>query len=64
VASLVVEAGGTQTQAIAALLHDAAEERGEKTLVAIRDKFGADVAKIVGECSDTFEDPKPEWQQR
>jgi (p)ppGpp synthase/HD superfamily hydrolase len=65
VAGLVLEAGGTETQAIAALLHDAAEDQGgEETLAEIREKFGADVATIVDECSDTFETPKPPWRQR
>src|SRR4051794_4859847 len=65
VASLVIEGGGTETQAIAALLHDAAEDQGgEATLAEIREKFGDDVATIVGECSDTFEEPKPPWQER
>jgi (p)ppGpp synthase/HD superfamily hydrolase len=65
VAGLVIEADGTETQAIAALLHDAAEDQGgEETLAEIREKFGADVARIVDECSDTFETPKPPWRQR
>jgi (p)ppGpp synthase/HD superfamily hydrolase len=65
VASLVIEGGGTETQAIAALLHDAAEDQGgEETLAEIRQKFGDDVATIVGECSDTFEEPKPAWPER
>jgi (p)ppGpp synthase/HD superfamily hydrolase len=65
VAGLVIEADGTETQAIAALLHDAAEDQGgEKTLAEIREKFGADVASIVAECSDTFETPKPPWRER
>ncbi len=65
VAGLVIEADGTETQAIAALLHDAAEDQGgEETLAEIREKFGADVATIVDECSDTFETPKPPWHQR
>jgi (p)ppGpp synthase/HD superfamily hydrolase len=47
------------------LLHDAAEDQGgEETLAEIREKFGADVARIVDECSDTFETPKPPWRQR
>ena len=42
VAGLVIEADGTETQAIAALLHDAAEDQGgEETLAEIREKFGA-----------------------
>src|SRR5271168_5190793 len=65
VAGLIIEADGTETQAIAALLHDAAEDQGgEETLAEIREKFGADVATIVDECSDTFETPKPPWRQR
>jgi (p)ppGpp synthase/HD superfamily hydrolase len=65
VAGLVIEADGTETQAIAALLHDAAEDQGgERTLAEIDQKFGADVASIVAECSDTFEAPKPPWRGR
>ena len=65
VTSLVIEAGGTETQAIAALLHDAAEDQGgEPTLAEIHERFGQDVASIVAECSDTFETPKPPWRQR
>ncbi len=65
VAGLVIEAGGTETQAIAALLHDAAEDQGGKeTLAEIREHFGADVERIVEECSDTLEDPKPPWRER
>jgi (p)ppGpp synthase/HD superfamily hydrolase len=65
VAGLVIEADGTETQAIAALLHDAAEDQGgERTLAEIDQKFGADVASIVAECSDTFDVPKPPWRGR
>ena len=65
VAGLVIEADGTETQAIAALLHDAAEDQGgERTLAEIDEKFGAGVASIVAECSDTFEAPKPPWRAR
>ena len=65
VAGFVIEADGTETEAIAALLHDAAEDQGgEATLAEIREKFGDEVAEIVGECSDTFETPKPPWRER
>jgi (p)ppGpp synthase/HD superfamily hydrolase len=65
VAGYVIEADGTETEAIAALLHDAAEDQGgEATLAEIRDKFGDEVASIVAECSDTFETPKPPWRDR
>jgi (p)ppGpp synthase/HD superfamily hydrolase len=66
VASLVLEGGGTETQAIAGLLHDAAEDQGRdgRTLAEIREKFGDDVATIVDECSDTDQVPKPPWDER
>jgi (p)ppGpp synthase/HD superfamily hydrolase len=65
VAGLVIEADGSETQAIAALLHDAAEDQGgEPTLAEIEQKFGAGVASIVAECSDTFEAKKPPWRER
>ena len=65
VAGLVLEADGSETQAIAALLHDAAEDQGgERTLAEIAQQFGAGVASIVAECSDTFETPKPPWRAR
>ena len=41
VAGLVIEADGTETEAIAALLHDAAEDQGgEATLAEIEQRFG------------------------
>ena len=65
VASLVIEADGSETQAIAALLHDAAEDQGgAETLADIESRFGASVAAIVGECSDTLETTKPAWRIR
>ncbi len=65
VAGLVINDGGTEDQAIAALLHDAVEDQGgPPTLEEIRVKFGEDVARIVRECSDTDEEPKPPWLER
>jgi (p)ppGpp synthase/HD superfamily hydrolase len=65
VASLVIEGGGTETQAIAGLLHDAVEDQGGAPVLAdIREKFGDDVATIVDECSDTDVVPKPPWKKR
>src|SRR3954464_1449415 len=65
VSALVLEAGGSETQAIAALLHDGPEDRGgEARLADIEREFGAGVAKIVSDCSDTFEHPKPPWRER
>jgi (p)ppGpp synthase/HD superfamily hydrolase len=65
VSALVIEHGGTETQAIAALLHDAAEDQGgQNTLDEIRQLFGEDVASIVADCTDAWVEPKPEWRQR
>ena len=65
VAGLVIEADGTETEAIAALLHDAAEDQGgEATLAEIEQRFGKTVASIVEECSDTVVTPKPPWRER
>lgn len=55
VASLVIEAGGDEDMAIAALLHDAVEDQGGyETLDRIREKFGERVAHIVEGCTDDF----------
>jgi (p)ppGpp synthase/HD superfamily hydrolase len=65
VAGLVLEHGGDEDQAIAALLHDGPEDQGgEATLAAIRTRFGDRVAGIVAACSDTFDTPKPPWRER
>lgn len=65
VSALVLQDGGSEDEAIAALLHDAAEDQGgEETLDLIRVLFGENVAEIVAACSDTFEFPKPPWQER
>jgi (p)ppGpp synthase/HD superfamily hydrolase len=65
VTALVLEDGGDEDEAIAALLHDAVEDQGgHKTLNEIRLRFGERVAEIVEGCTDTFETPKPPWQQR
>ena len=64
-ASLVLEHGATEDEAIAALLHDAVEDQGGKrTLSAIRRHFGDAVADIVMGCSDTDRTPKPPWRIR
>jgi (p)ppGpp synthase/HD superfamily hydrolase len=65
VTSLVLEDGGDEDQAIAALLHDAAEDQGgRKILEDIRIRFGDRVANIVDGCTDTYENPKPAWRPR
>ena len=55
VAGLVLEYGGTEDEAIAALLHDAVEDQGGRAALA---------AGIVESCSDTDVEPKPEWRER
>lgn len=65
VTSLVLEDGGDEDQAIAALLHDAVEDQGGMdTLEEIRQRFGERVARIVLACSDSFITPKPPWRER
>ncbi|MGH2543607.1 MAG: HD domain-containing protein [Ardenticatenaceae bacterium] len=65
VTSIVLEHGGDEEEAIAALLHDAIEDQGgAATREAIRARFGERVAAIVGGCSDTDVTPKPPWRQR
>ena len=65
VSALVLEFGGDEDQAIAALLHDAAEDCGGRPMLeTVRVMFGNSVAAIVECCTDTFEDPKPAWRPR
>lgn len=65
VASIVLEIGADEDQAIAALLHDAVEDRGGETCLAeIRKRFGDRVAGIVSDCTDADTVPKPPWRER
>ena len=65
VTAIVGENGGTEDEVVAALLHDSPEDRGGKErLQEIRERFGNRVAEIVDGCTDTYEDPKPEWRPR
>jgi GTP pyrophosphokinase len=65
VASLVLEAGGDEDLAIAALLHDVVEDcGGAPMLKEIRRRFGDRVAEIVDGCTDAYEIPKPPWRER
>src|ERR1700730_13109897 len=65
VASLVLEAGGDEDMAIAALLHDVVEDCGGlPRLREVRKQFGTRVAKIVEGCTDAYVVPKPEWLER
>lgn len=65
VTSIVIEYGGDEEMAIAALLHDAVEDQsGLPRLREIRWKFGKRVAHIVDGCTDAFTEPKPPWLER
>ncbi len=65
VTALVLEHGGNEDEAIAALLHDAIEDQGGDTVRQdIRRRFGEIVTEIVDGCSDTDIIPKPPWQAR
>ena len=65
VAALVLEAGGDEDMAIAALLHDVVEDcGGMPRLREVRKKFGTRVAKMVEGCTDSFGEPKAEWVER
>ena len=61
----MLEHGGDEDAAIAALLHDAVEDQGGRPrLGEIRRKFGARVARIVDGCTDAYTVPKPPWRGR
>ena len=66
--SLVIEAGGDEDEAIAALLHDAGEDQGEEARICdIEKRFGPTVAGIVRECSDSLVEEgaeKDDWLAR
>jgi (p)ppGpp synthase/HD superfamily hydrolase len=65
VTALVLEDGGSEDEAIAALLHDAVEDQGGRPrLDDIRVRFGETVARIVEGCTDSFETPKAPWAER
>lgn len=67
VASIALEYGADEDQAMAALLHDAVEDGGANYAEIIRSKFGDRVADIVNGCTDGVPDNngiKPPWKQR
>jgi (p)ppGpp synthase/HD superfamily hydrolase len=65
VTALVLEAGGGEDEAIAALLHDVVEDGGGAPALAYIDEtFGADVARWVEQSSDNITPPKPPWRER
>lgn len=65
VTALVLEDGGDEDQAIAALFHDAIEDQGGlDTLEVIQTQFGSRVARLVEACSESWSMPKPPWKER
>jgi (p)ppGpp synthase/HD superfamily hydrolase len=69
VAALVLEDGGDEEEAMAALLHDAIEDQGDKISAdEIERRFGRRVRELVVACTDTPEDhaggEKAEWRTR
>ena len=52
VASIALENGANEDEAIAALLHDAGEDAGDGRIADIRHRFGDAVADIVQGCTD------------
>lgn len=67
VASIALDHGADEDQAIAALLHDAVEDGGEHFAEIIRVQFGDRVADIVAGCTDGVPDAsgvKEAWLPR
>ena len=67
VASLALEHGANEDEAIGALLHDTVEDtKGdpESVRTEIRRRFGSAVLDIVDGCTDTTEKPKPLFRER
>ena len=65
VTSLVLEHGGGEDEAIAALLHDAIEDAGGPARREdVRVRFGDEIVRIVEACSDSDGESKPPWEAR
>src|SRR5215831_1039581 len=70
VSATVLEYGGDEELAIAALLHDSVEDQGGKArLEDVRNRFGPRVARVVAACSDSLADTakgeqKADWKER
>jgi (p)ppGpp synthase/HD superfamily hydrolase len=64
-ASIALEHGASEDEAIAALLHDAVEDQGgAETAKLVREQFGDAVGDIVEGCTDADVIPKPPWRAR
>jgi (p)ppGpp synthase/HD superfamily hydrolase len=65
VAALVLEDGGNEDEAIAALLHDAVEDQGGmKTREVILEQFGENITAIVDGCTESSFIDKLLWRDR
>jgi (p)ppGpp synthase/HD superfamily hydrolase len=65
VTSLVLEFGGDEDMAIAALLHDVVEDCGGASMLKeVKRRFRSRVAKIVEGCTDSDSEPRPPWRTR
>jgi GTP pyrophosphokinase len=65
VASIAMEYGASETEAVAALLHDAIEDQGGAAMrEQLQRRFGDEVTAIVEGCTDAVAQPKPPWRQR
>jgi hypothetical protein len=57
VAGIVLENGGSEDEAVAGFLHDAAEDYGENQLAEIARIFNENVSNIIRDCSDSYKKP-------
>ncbi|MEO8044203.1 MAG: HD domain-containing protein [Spartobacteria bacterium] len=65
VTAIAMEYGANETEAVAALLHDAVEDCGGPARQReIEEKFGRAVGEIVAGCTDTDQRQKPPWRER
>jgi (p)ppGpp synthase/HD superfamily hydrolase len=70
VSATVLEYGGDEDLAIAALLHDRFEDQGGRArLEDVNNRFGERVARVVAACSDSLADTakgerKADWKTR
>lgn len=63
VASIALEMGADEDEAIAALLHDSIEDQ-DATAEQIAARFGPAVARIVQDCTDSSGSDKAPWRER
>jgi (p)ppGpp synthase/HD superfamily hydrolase len=65
VCALVLEQGGDEDQAIAALLHDCPEDQGGRDMLErIRTELGSRSAELVAGCGEPLDLHGAPWQQR